>query len=167
MGTFYVVAAGAAATLLGLLFVAVQLGQTSHRGPRRAMARSTFSLFVLIFALSLYSLVPSATSVLRAWLVLAVSIGGAVRATTTWLPVWRAEIRERVSWRLWQTAWLLLAPVLAYAYLVLIAVAQLRQPSGAALDEGIGGAFVILFVIGLRNAWGLLVEATDQTERQA
>lgn len=46
-------------------------------------------------------------------------------------------------------------------------MAQLRPPSGAALDEGIGGAFVILFVIGLRNAWGLLVEATEQAGRQA
>jgi hypothetical protein len=42
---------------------------------------------------------------------------------------------------------------------------RLRGPSTTVLDEGIGGAFVVLFIIGLRNAWGLLVEAAAGPDR--
>jgi hypothetical protein len=160
MSTFYAVSAGAAATLVGLLFVAVQLGGPAGGGPRRAMARSTFSVFVLLFALSLYSLVPSATLDVRSWVTLLAAAGGAFRAARTWLPVWRAGRDERGLARLWQIGWLLAGPLLAYGFLAGLAAAQLRSPSSTVLDDGAGGAFVVLFVIGLRNAWGLLVEVT-------
>lgn len=62
MSTFYVVSAGAAATLVGLLFVAVQIGPplvvSGPIGRRHAMARSTFTIFVILFALSMYLLLP-------------------------------------------------------------------------------------------------------------
>src|SRR5581483_9165834 len=60
--TFYEVCAGAAATLVGLLFVAVQIGPPLRTpgtiSPRHAIARSTFSVFATIVIVSLLYIVP-------------------------------------------------------------------------------------------------------------
>jgi hypothetical protein len=62
MAAFYSVCATASAALIGLLFAAVQLGPplvpTGPLGRRHAIARSTFTIFAVIFGLSLYMLAP-------------------------------------------------------------------------------------------------------------
>jgi hypothetical protein len=161
--TFYVVSAGAAATLVGLLFVAVQIGpplvQSGPIGRRHAMARSTFTVFVVLFVLSLYLLLPGIPSAARAGAVLAGSIGGAGRAIRAWIPVWRDKLQRRVQFRLWQTAWLLIGPVLTYAYLTFRAIGELRGVDPNGVDNGASAGFILLFLIALRNSWNLLVEA--------
>lgn len=163
MITFYVVTAGASATLVGLLFVAVQIGPPlAGAGPigrRHAMARSTFTLFATTFALSLFLLLPNQSTRTRALVVMAAAVTGIYRTTRAWLPVWRDKLQGRIEFRLWQTAWLLVAPVLAYLYLVIEGIAQLRAPDPTVIDQAATGAFIGLFVIGVRNSWNLLVEA--------
>ena len=164
MTTFYVVAAGAAATLVGLLFVAVQIGpplvQSGVVGRRHAMARSTFSVFVILFIMSMYLMLPMIPSGARALVAIAGSVGGAGAAIRTWLPVWRDKLQGRVQFRLWQTAWLLLGPVLTYGYIAFRAAGQLLGGDPNGVDNGASSGFVLLFLIGLRNSWNLLVEAT-------
>ena len=107
MTTFYVVCAGAAATLVGLLFVAVQIGPPLVRsgavGPRHARARSTFTIFAVVFFLSLYFVAPFSTSKARGVVALGAA-AGIVRAVRTWIPLWRNMLRGRTEARLWQTA---------------------------------------------------------------
>lgn len=167
MTNFYIVSAGAAATLVGLLFVAVQIGPplvgAGPIGRRHAIARSTFTIFVILFILSLYLLVPGLPGSARALVLIGASIGGAVRAVRTWVPVWRDKLQGRVEFRLWQTAWLLLGPLLTYGYLVARGIGQLRGVDPNGVDNAASAGFVLLFVIALRNSWNLLVEATTES----
>ena len=163
MTNFYLASSAAAATLVGLLFVAVQIGPPLvGAGPisrRHAMARSTFSIFATLFALSLYLLLPDQSSRVRAEVVIAAAALGTFRAIRTWLPVWADKLQGRVEFRLWQTAWLLVGPVVAFAFLAVAGLRQLGSADPAVLDADAAGWFILLFVIGVRNSWNLLVEA--------
>jgi hypothetical protein len=169
VSTFYIVCAGASATLVGLLFVAVQFGPPLVRegrlGPRHAVARSTFTVFGVVFMVSLLYLVPDITLHVRAIAAIAAAAFGALRAVRTWIPVWRDKFAGRVELRLWQTVWLLVGPVLVYVVLAIAGVRQLNAPRKPTLDENASYAFVVLFVIGLRNSWNLLVESTALARR--
>jgi len=160
---FYLTSAAAAATLVGLLFVAVQIGPPLvGAGPirrRHAMARSTFSIFATLFALSLFLLLPDQSIRLRALVVIAAGVVGAYRAIRTWIPVWADKLQGRIEFRLLQTAWLLLGPVTAYIFLVVAGLQQLRSADRAVLDRNSAGWFIVLFLIAVRNSWNLLVEA--------
>jgi hypothetical protein len=160
---FYLTSAAAAATLVGLLFVAVQIGPPlAGAGPirrRHAMARSTFSIFATLFALSLFLLLPDQSNRLRALVVIAAGVVGAYRAIRTWIPVWADKLQGRIEFRLLQTAWLLLGPVTAYVFLVVAGLQQLRSADRAVLDRSSAGWFIVLFLIAVRNSWNLLVEA--------
>ena len=116
------------AILVGLLFVAVQIGPpligAGPIGRRHAMARSTFTIFAILFALSLYLLLPNQPSNVRALVVIAAAAAGAFRAIRTWIPVWADKLQGRVEFRLWQTAWLLVGPLVAYALLALALVGR-------------------------------------------
>src|SRR5258707_12604939 len=106
---FYLGRAGAAATLMGLLFIGVQfrLGVVTNDPASRwrLIARSTFSMYVLLFVLPMGFLIPTLGNADRALFIFISAAFGTVRAITTWLPVWRA-IRPRGE-RLWETIWLL------------------------------------------------------------
>ncbi len=111
--TFYLATGGAAATLLGLLFIAVQFNiDTFVLDPGnkwRALARSTFSMFTILFFLPLLLLVPGTDPSGQGIVLLGAAGYGAIGAVLTWLPVWRSIFQGRRE-RLWQTAWLLIAP---------------------------------------------------------
>lgn len=164
MTNFYIVSAGAAATLVGLLFVAVQIGPpitlSGAVSRRHAMARSTFAIFIILLALSLDLLLPFQTSHERALVALAAAVFGILRAVRTWVPVWADKLQGRTEFRLWQTAWLLLGPLVAYAFIILAAVEQLQTSDRNALDIGVAPWFIVLFIIAIRNSWDLLVERT-------
>ena len=168
---FFSITATSAATLVGLLFVALQLtaaGLTPGLLLRRhAMARSTFSLFALLFALSLYFLAFAHSDLVQqAQVLTAVAVLGIFRAIRTYLPVWKEMIHGRLETRIWQTAWLLIGPVAAYAYLGFTGIRNLHPSAHSGLDIQIGtaGAFIGLFVIAVRNSWNLLVEVSPVAE---
>jgi hypothetical protein len=160
---FYLAGAAAAATLVGLLFVAVQIGPplvgAGPIGRRHAMARSTFSIFATLFALSLYLVLPDQSSRVRAVVVIAAGAVGTYRTIRTWIPVWADKLQGRIEFRLLQTAWLLVGPVGAYLFLVIAGLQQLRSADPGLLDRNGAGWFIVLFLIAVRNSWNLLVEA--------
>jgi hypothetical protein len=90
------------------------------------------------------------------------SVGGVVRSVRTWLPVWRDKLQGRIEFRLWQTAWLLVGPVLLYAYLAFEAIRVALSADPRILDYASAVTFILLFIVGLRNSWNLLVEATNR-----
>ncbi len=164
MTNFYIVSASSAATLIGLLFVAVQIGPpitvSGANSRSHAMARSTFAIFIILLALSMDLLLPFQTTRERALIVLAAGVFGILRAVRTWVPVWAYKFQGRLEFRLWQTAWLLLGPLVAYGFIILAGIEQLHTTDRNALDIGMAPWFIVLFVIAIRNSWNLLVERT-------
>ena len=169
MTNFYIVSASSAATLIGLLFVAVQIGPpiavSGAVSRRHAMARSTFAIFIIVLALSMDLLLPFQTTRDRALIALAAASFGILRAVRTWIPVWADRLQGRAEFRLWQTAWLLLGPLVAYAFIILAGVEQLHTSDRNALDIGMAPWFIVLFVIAIRNSWNLLVERPPEPNR--
>jgi hypothetical protein len=165
---FYLGAATAAATLVGLLFIAIQINlDTFSREPDnrwRAVGRLTFTTFVMLFILPLILLIPKLTDSLRGGVILIVVGVSVLRILQAWLPVWRGVFRGRVE-RVWQTAWLPVGPLLAYIYLGAMGLALLRGTATADVDLNVAFALVGLFSLVLRNSWNLLVEVSAERKR--
>jgi hypothetical protein len=159
--SFYLAAAAAAATLIGLLFIAVQFNIeafASDPGNRwRAIARSTFAIYGTLFFLPMFMLIPNLTNVIRGEVNLVITAIGILQVTTTWLPVWRGMFHRRVE-RLWQTVWLLIGPLLAYLTLASSANDMVQGSISAYTQMNIAFVIMGLFALALRNSWNLLVE---------
>ncbi len=165
LNIFYTVLATAAATLLGLLFIAIQpnIGRLSS-GPQnqwKALAISTFHIYTSVFVLSMFSFVPAYRMPVTA----IAAVLGIWRQLRTWSPVWQQPDQARFErWR--ETFWLLLGPILCFGALV-YSVVQL-QPGGSneGLETNIATIFIILMVIVLRNTWRLLVELPSEQQKK-
>jgi hypothetical protein len=135
--TFYLGTAGAAATLMGLLFIGVQFRLGEFRDEPvsrwRYIARSTYTMYVALFVLPMLFLIPTLDSTGHAVSIFIVCLFGAIRAVTTWLPVWRSILRRRE--RLWETAWLLVGPLAAYFSLAYFGSQLYRRKSGCSADQ--------------------------------
>ncbi len=157
LNVFYSVLAGTTATLLGLLFLAIQqnmqaiFGDPQGRG--KALAISTFQTYGQILIVSLFTF----TILLRAEVIVVAAILGIARQIRTWLPLWR--VSGQSPWnRISRTLWVFVAPALLDAWLIYSAM-QLQQGRGTQTVEiNIAVALVVLLVIVLRNSWQLLVE---------
>src|SRR5262245_59905284 len=156
--------AGAAATLLGLLFVAVQVGfgRVSYDTGNRlhATARPKFTVFVV----SLLFLYPGLD---RRGLSIGIAIMagfGAYSVTRCWLPVWGGMLREHRLERTWQTAWLLLAPLVCLAFLVYDSYDQFMSPQRRILEVAVPAVILGLLGVAIRNAWNLLVQQAGRVE---
>ncbi len=161
--TFYLGTAGAAATLMGLLFIGVQfrLGELRSEPVSRwkFIARSTYTMYVLLFILPMNFLIPNLGNDEHAIFIFIVVAFCAFRAVTTWLPVWhRIRGRERVI----ETAWLLVAPLAAYFSLAYYGIQLFRGDNSDAVQTGIAMILIIFFTAVLRNSWNLLVELPNE-----
>jgi hypothetical protein len=159
---FFATAAGSAATLVGLLFVATQLHIEVFKDPRNrwaALAQSTLTILSVVFILALLFLVPQIPPQAHGMVILVV-IGFALwRTIRGWWPVVRiAEAGRRH--RIEQSFWLLLIPILVYAYLAVGAGQLLRGQADANIN--VASAILALFVIALRNAWRLVVAVAQE-----
>ncbi len=166
--SFYLAIGGAAATLLGLLFIAVQFNieaLTSDPSNRwRAVARSTFTIYVVLFLLPLIFLIPGLDTAFYGYALLIAVGNGAARAIAAWLPVWRSILHRRGE-RLWETLWLLVGPLVAYASLGRLGFDLLNNYPLSQVQESIAITLIWLFTIVLRNSWNLLVELTYERSR--
>ncbi len=154
---FYTTLAAATATLLGLLFVAIQINldrlMKEPSGQWRALAVSTFQTYVLLLIVSLFTFLPP----LRA-LVIWISAGiGIVRQLRTWLPVWRLSSHGALE-RLLETIWLFVAPALMWAWAVYWSTRLQNGRADPSVEINIASALIILLVIVLRNSWRLLFQ---------
>src|SRR5579884_230483 len=118
--TFYSTMAGAAATLLGLVFVAVQLrmerlsaGQSGHWW---AIALSAFHYYAGVILISFWLLVPVQLSQLRGAVVLLIVGIGIGRIVVAWIPLWHGttQAKARPSANTAQRIWWLFAPLGTY-----------------------------------------------------
>jgi hypothetical protein len=166
--SFFLGAAGAAATLMGLLFVGVQFQIDTLMADLRwqAVARSTFTMYVCLFIIPLVLIVPTLDNATRAIALLIIIAVGILRAVRTWLPVWRSP-QQRQRERLWQAAWLLVGPLGVYASLAISAIHLYRATQTDAIYTGLAVALIGFFPIVLRNSWNLLFEIAAEQHRRA
>jgi hypothetical protein len=154
---FFATSAGSAATLVGLLFVASQLHVdvfTDERNRWAALAQSTLTTLSVCFVVSLFFLVPQIPVQFRGEIT-GIVIGIALyRAFRIWWPVVRVGEKGRRH-RLAQSFWLLVVPIIGYAYVLFAAVQLMLGHTDALLT--LAGSFLVLFFIALRNAWRLVV----------
>ena len=160
--TFFGVCAGAAATLVGLLFIGVQvnfdvLGSDPKSGWSK-LAQSTYAIFAMLFLSSLSFLIPSLHNRVRALVVIALAVVMAARTTVSaWITL-RSGANEATE-RTPRMFLALTAPLLAYG---IAAAGSFMWLAGRRSDDDareiIAMAFLALFALGLRNSWSLLFE---------
>jgi hypothetical protein len=156
--TFFVVSAGASATLVGLLFIGVQINVERFAAePKNAwslLARSTYAMFALLFLGSFMFLVPSLPDRARAEVIVAISAAGIFRAALSWRRVW--EFSEQFGGR---TFIVLILPLIGYGT-ALLGSFRLATSTGPP-DEARGLValgFWFLYAVALRNSWSLLFD---------
>ena len=166
--TFYLGTAGAAATLMGLLFIGVQfrLGELRNEpvGRWKFIARSTFTTYVALFILPMSFLIPNLGSAGQASFIFIVAAFCTVRAFATWLPVWRS-IHQRGE-RVIETLWLLVGPLAAYFSLAYFGFQLYHGDDPNNVQLNIAMILIVFFTIVLRNSWNLLVELPNEKHQK-
>lgn len=161
---FYLLIGTAAATLIGLMFVAASIGARYFTVEREAGLNAFLTPTVLHFTsllvTCLLALAPGhSPDVLGALLVL----GGAAGLAYTgrlWLRMRRQGMFGTID--LADRIWYLFAPLLAYALLL---AAGAAAPLFAELALPLlAGASVLLLLLGIRNAWDMTVWVTIRSE---
>lgn len=164
--SFFLAVAGAAATLMGLLFVGVQFQIETLMADLRwqAVARSTFSMYVCLFVIPLVLIIPTLNNSSRAIALLIITAIGMIRTFRTWLPVWRNR-QQRQRERLWQGFWLLVGPIAVYLSVALSAIQLYSANQADAIFTGLALTLSSFFPIVLRNSWNLLFEIAAEKHR--
>lgn len=156
---FYLLAGGASATLVGLMFVAISLGSGLY-APQHlpGLARSlspTFTYFVYVLVTAVIVLVPTVTATVLGGLLVLVGLAS-LGYTLGKLPGTRERYRKREIDKS-DLMWYLLLPVISYLLYCDAGIGLLKAgPRGRALDV-LASASVLLLVIGVRNAWDLVI----------
>lgn len=161
---FYTLAGTAAATLMGLLFVAVSLNPRimADTGPQglRAWAGQTMSNLIALLVLSLFCMMPDLD---------AFTFGNAL-AITGGQGLVRGVLRVRAilrdpdpTWNLPNVLWRGVLPVSAYAIALAVA-ADVYRGSAESLDWLVIVAF-LLVSSGAGAAWSLLIEMGKREDR--
>jgi hypothetical protein len=120
----------------------------------------TLTVLAVNFALSLFLIMPGFTLAARGDVVVVVVLFAVYRGIRIWWPVVRLG-QQGSRHRLAQSFWLLVLPFLAYADLAIGAVGLL-QGSSTSLAT-VGGAFLFLFAIAMRNAWRMVVSVEQDS----
>lgn len=154
-GPFFSAVAGAAATLVGLLFVALALNPTvmADSGPAglRVWAGQSFHSFLMVLVVSLVALIPDETPV-----AIAITLG--IVGTTGFLGVVRSVRRARTDpdpdWHTRHALLRFLSPALAYL-VCLWAAAEAWQGDPDALNWIVAVVFLLTLSASARS-WDLL-----------
>jgi hypothetical protein len=160
---FFATCAGSAATLVGLLFVATQLHLGVFKDPASrwgALAQVTLTILSVNFALSLFLIMPGLTLAARGDVVLPVVLFATYRGIRIWWPVVKLGQQGRRH-RFAQSFWLVVLPFVAYADVGYGAVGLVQGDSTSLAT--VGGAFLFLFAIAMRNAWRLVVSVEQDS----
>jgi hypothetical protein len=146
----------AAATLVGLMFVAASIGASvfteKDRAAMKAFISPTVVHFSAVLLVAIVSLIPSHDWPALAGLLALVGIPGAVYSANLWLQLF---IRRRFNIDIVDRLFYALIPVLGYLLLLLAALVLLRQ-SPAGLDLLAAGQITLLLA-GIRNAWDMML----------
>ncbi len=158
---FYVFSGTAAATLMGLMFVVVSLGQRSLASEQGTHAvRAFFTPIVAFFTteivISMFMLLPRPAPGALAVLLAGAGITGLVYMFVS------GAYRQWRSSNLGLDDWLFYFALPCLSYLIIGAAALgVWKTAGFGL-YGVAAAMILLLLIGIRNAWDLVVYITLQ-----
>ncbi len=153
---FYVLSGTAAATLVGLMFVAASIGAQVFSEQNRAAMGAFISPTVVNFGSALFIcilvMVPSHTYVTLALALAAIGLVGFFYSGRVWMQLF---VRHRFKVDLVDRTFYALVPLAGYL-LVLVASGFLLADSVVGL-ELIAAALMVLMLAGLRNAWDMTI----------
>jgi len=150
---FYLLIGGAAASLAGLMFVAISLGSGAITPKNlhgvRVFVSPTLIHFIYVLVAALIVVIPTATWTRLGILVLLCGLISTGRAIGM-VPYLRQQHREhKIDKDDW--TWYLAAPAVSYLLFVGTGIGFLLRIS-LALD-GLAVASILLLIAGIRNAW--------------
>jgi modulator of FtsH protease len=162
--TFYFTVGGAAAALLGLMFVALSLGMPliNEQGKvgMKLFATPSVVYFVSALLLSCVMLIPSPEPPVLAVMLLLGGAAGLVRTIPFVIGLIGVALRNQ-DFNLGDWLAQVIAPVASYALIVLAAIGfAVEQPSWAFAGLWIGA--VLLLACAIANTWSLVVWVVDQ-----
>jgi hypothetical protein len=162
---FYVLIGTAAATLIGLMFVAASIASSYMTEQHKAGLQAFFSPTVVHFATVLITcvviLAPLAAAHLAALLLLIGGVGLGY-ASFVWVRMGRGGFTARID--LADRFWYALSPVAGHVLLVAAALMLLVLRDGHGL-EVLAIAVVLLLLAGIRNAWDITAWAVTRSGR--
>jgi hypothetical protein len=161
---FYTFTGTAAATLMGLMFVVMSLTQQTLASARgRGAVGAFFTPIVAFFAteilVTMLLLIPAITPL---WLGFGLAVVGVLG--TAYMIARGVHARWRGGWDLDADDWIWYFLLPAASYVVVIAGAVLVWRSSAYGVYGIAVVMGALLLIGVRNAWDLVVYTLMRTE---
>ncbi len=162
---FYVLIGTAAATLIGLMFVAASIASSYMTEQHKAGLQAFFSPTVVHFATVLITcvviLAPLAVASLAA-LLLVIGGVGLGYASFVWVRMGRGGFTATID--LADRFWYALSPVAGHVLLVAAALILLVPRDGHGL-EVLAIAVVLLLLAGIRNAWDITAWAVTRSGR--
>jgi hypothetical protein len=151
---FYLLVGTAAATLVGLMFVAATLGASVFSERNRVALQAFISPTVVNFASALFVcigvMIPSQTRLSLGLLLAAGSVAGLVYAGRVWV-----QMFVRRSFHVDMVDRMFYATVPLVGYLLILAAGILLLLDKAWSAEVTAAALVVLMVAGIRNAWDM------------
>jgi hypothetical protein len=161
---FYVVVGGSAAGLTGLMFVVVSLGPrvigTREAHGVRAFVTPTVVFFTTVLVIAAIMTIPAMSAHLVGSILAVAGAGGVIYMVSTgghqaW---WKSDL-PRLDW-----LWYIALPILNYLLILGAAVGiWLQRRIGLHM---IGAAAVLFLIIGIRNAWDLVLWMAQQTREE-
>jgi hypothetical protein len=163
--TFFVASSGAAAALLGLLFVAVSISPertVARDAPmaRQALAASTFSAMLNAFFISLIALLPNSRPDSASNAGIGAAILGTLGLLNSLRLAWMLLKGALKEWRGWKSlvrrAFLVVAAGVIYGYELYYGGRLIAQPTDIGALYTLAGLIVAVYGVGLTRAWELL-----------
>jgi hypothetical protein len=163
---WYLLIGTAAATLTGLMFVVVTLGpqvaaqNTEAQSATRAFVTPTVTFFTTPLLLSALMLVPGLTAPMLGAALAIVGVCGfcypiAVGAHRQW----RVSDLDASDW-----VWYAALPFVGYGFIIAASIViLLRAPPGLPIAAG---AIVLLLVVGIHNAWDLVLYFAQKSRQE-
>ena len=163
---FYVLIGTAAATLIGLMFVAASIASSYMTEQHKAGIQAFFSPTVVHFAAVLITCVvlsaPSLTWTVLGGLLLAIGAVGLGYSCTVWVRMGRRGFTATID--LADRFWYALSPVAGHLLLVAAALMLLMVGDGRSLQV-LAVAIVLLLLAAIRNAWDITAWAVTRSGR--
>jgi hypothetical protein len=157
---FYLVVGGAAAALTGLMFVVVSIGPeiiaSRAAGGVRSFVSPTIVYFTTVLAVSALMTMPHVAPRVLAAVLAVGSIAGL--AYMAWIRPHRQWRENKLGLDDW--IWYIALPVLGYVLLMVAALGLWRL--GPLGPFSLGTAMMLFLVIGIRNAWDLILWFAQQ-----
>lgn len=153
---FDILVGTAAATLVGLMFVAASIGASifteRNRAAMKAFISPTVVHFTSVLVVAIFAVIPTHEWLTLAGLLALVGLAGGIYSANLWVQLF---VRRRFDVDIVDRLFYAAIPLLGYVLLLLAAFFLLRQ-SEAGLDLLAAGQITLLLA-GIRNAWDMMM----------